>query len=564
MATITAVGSVYYSSDFVKVYVCDACTSKNFEESADYFCASCKKFFCRKCIYQHDQLFANHSKYGREETNQWPLTKTLENLLLKCDIHKEKKLETFCHDHSQLCCSDCVLLDHRQCVNVIRICDSVKKMPLDMQQLPINLQTILEQLNKFKCRKEASMKSVDVSWSEKLQEIRDLRNTLNAALDALEKTTLKELDEIRTTLQTILKNDVDNCSRLIDELKQLSEAIHVLCDKSEKEIEFIASRKCLDKIQESKAFLKEITVKLQSSMIFKANIDIEKYLSQQASLGRIVDSMQSLTLKTNPNHVMTVKRISEYIVRISSDPNQTCSIRGVCCLPDGQVICADCDNSKVKLLDQNYNVVSHCDVSDSPTDICQITTSEVAVIVDKGVQFIAASNGQLVNGRKFQLPYAAYGIAHHQGALYITSGTALYHHSLNGSLVKKLFEDTSRSYTVFKCAVSPDGDRIYVTSNKIHKLITLATNGILISTFMDPELQNPWGVHVTPSGQVLVCGGGSNIVMQIDCGGRKKLATFASQKDGLNKPVSVCYNSNIHNIVVGLHGGNKVIVLKLQ
>ncbi|XP_052220540.1 uncharacterized protein LOC127837456 isoform X1 [Dreissena polymorpha] len=558
----TSIGSVHNSLDLVKDYVCGACESKNVQEIAYYFCATCLKFFCENCISQHDQLYANHSKYGREDTNKWPLTKTMEDLLLKCDVHKDKKLKMFCQDHSQLCCTDCVLLNHRQCTDVALISDTVKKMSVDMQQLSNSLETILNELNKLKSAQEASIQSVELSWNEKLQEIRDLRKKLNAALDELEKTTLKELDEIRATLQTSLKKDVDDCTRLKDELKQLSEAVNALCDKSKKEIEYIASRKCLDKIQESEAYLKENPFKLQRSLIFQANIDIEQYLSQQASLGRLEDSMQSL--KMNPNQVMTVMRKLEYSVRISSDRKQTCRINGICCLPSGQVIVTDYYNNKLKLLDQHYTVSSHCDVSGDLEDICQITSSEVAVTVNKNVQLISVINGQLVSGRKLQLPHAARGIAHHQGAVYVTSGTALYQYTLTGSLVKKIYEDSCGSTTgVFRCAVSPAGDRIYITNYAQDKLITLATDGTLISTFMDPELQLPRGVHVTPSGQILVCGFSSHTVIQVHCEGRKKLATLVSSKDGVREPESVCYNTKTDQIIVGLFS-SIIKVMELQ
>ncbi|KAH3801109.1 hypothetical protein DPMN_154754 [Dreissena polymorpha] len=457
----------------------------------------------------------------------------MEDSLLKCDVHKENKLETFCQDHQQLCCSVCVLLNHRQCCSVIFISDSVKKMSPDMRHLSINLQTILDELNKFKSTQEASIQYVDVSYSEKLQEIQDLRNKLNAALDVQEKTTMKELDEIRSTLQTTLKNDLDNCSRLKDELKQISEAVNVLYDKGKKEIEFIAYIKCLEKIQESKTYLKKNRVDVQSSIIFKANIAFEKYLFEQERLGMIVDSMQSLRLKMNPDQMMTVKRISEYSVRISSDTRSNSGI-GVCCLPSGQVIVTDSYNKKVKMLNEQYHVSSHCDVPCSPEGICQITSSEVAVNSYKDVQFISVINGQLVNGRKVQLQHAACGIAHHQGSLYVTSGSALYHYTLDGSLLKKLYEDTGYYDSVFKCAVSPDGDRIYVTNNSQHKLITLATDGTLISTFKDPKIQSPWGVHATPSGQVIVVGAGDNSLIQVDHEGKNKLA--ASQRLSATTP----------------------------
>ncbi|XP_052234923.1 tripartite motif-containing protein 66-like isoform X1 [Dreissena polymorpha] len=270
----TSVDSVNDSSDYVKDYSCVACESKNIELCADFFCETCLKCFCQTCLYHHDQMFVNHVTYGRGESNKWPLTKTTEDLLLKCDVHNSETLKMFCQDHSQLCCSDCLLVNHRQCKNVALISESAKNPSVDIQQLSNKIQIILADLNKFKRSQEASIHFVEGSYSEKLQEIREVRKKLNADLDGLENSTLKELDTIRSTLQTSLKKDVDNCSRLKDELQQLSEAVQGLCDKSKKDIEFIASRKCLDKILESESYLKENSVKVQSSIIFKANIDL--------------------------------------------------------------------------------------------------------------------------------------------------------------------------------------------------------------------------------------------------------------------------------------------------
>ncbi|KAH3840079.1 hypothetical protein DPMN_113521 [Dreissena polymorpha] len=316
-----------------------------------------------------------------------------------------------------------------------------------MQRLSNNLQTIVNELNKFKSTQEASIQNLEVSCTQKLQEMRDQRKKLNAALDAIEKTTLKELDDIRTTLTTSLKKDVDNCRRLKDDLQTLSEAVNGLCYKSTKEIEFIAIRKCKDKIHESESYLKENHVKVQSLMIFQANTDIEQYLSKQTSLGKIV------MLKMNPDQTLTVKRTSEYILKIPSDTSQSYQISGICSTPSGQVIVADFHNKKVKLLDQHYNVSSHCNVSGSPRNLCNITSSEVAVIFNNDVQFISVTNGQLVNGRKLSLQHAAIGIAHHQGTLYVTSGTALYQYTLTGLHVKKLYEDAG-DYFTGKCICS--------------------------------------------------------------------------------------------------------------
>ncbi|KAH3802568.1 hypothetical protein DPMN_156246 [Dreissena polymorpha] len=113
----------------------------------------------------------------------------------------------------------------------------------------------LRQLEIFESSQEASIQFVDISYSEKLQEIREMRKNLNAFLDKLEQSTLKELNDKRTTLQTSLKKDIENCRILKDELRHLGEAVHSLGVKSKKDIEFIASWKFMEKNNESETYL---------------------------------------------------------------------------------------------------------------------------------------------------------------------------------------------------------------------------------------------------------------------------------------------------------------------
>ncbi|KAH3750080.1 uncharacterized protein LOC127848532 [Dreissena polymorpha] len=563
----TFVGSTHKGEDLVKEYSCGACESKNIIQSADVFCEPCLKCFCKNCLHYHDQIFVNHLTYGRGETNKWPPAKTMVELFLKCDSHN-KKLKLFCQDHSQLCCSDCVLLNHRQCTNLALISELDKRLSVDMKQMSNKIQTILAELNKCKKTQEGTILSVEGSYSERLQEITEMRKKLNAALDKLENATLKELEEIRTKLQTALKKDVDNCSRLKDELHRLGEAVKGIGDQSKTEIEFIAGRKCLDKIQESVSYLKENPVKVQTSTIFKANTEILQYLSKQSGLGRTVDSKQSPKKVMNPDQVLTLKRTFEYNVKILSDKRQTCYILGICSLPSGQTIIADYNNKRLKMLDKDYNVSSHCDLDCYPQDIFQITQNMVAVTDNNKVQFIPVENGKLVSGHAgrsmFELRHAALGISCHNRELYITSGTALYLYTWSMNVIKMLYEDTGGGITVYKCALSPDGDWIYVTNFSQHTLTTLATDGTVISTFTDPELQGPKAVHVTPTGQLLVCTFNSHTVIQVDHEERKKIATLASQKEGVSYPVSVCYNTNSHQIIVGAYASNNISVMDLQ
>ncbi|KAH3894343.1 hypothetical protein DPMN_018499 [Dreissena polymorpha] len=118
-------------------------------------------------------------------------------------------------------------------------------------------------------------------------------------------------------------------------------------------------------------------------------------------------------------------------------------------------------------------------------------------------------------------------------------------------------------FAVNKCAVSPTGDKLYIISWSQHKVLTLARDGTLLATYKDPELVRPDGLHVTPAGQVLVCGGSSHTIVQVDSQGKSKLATLATWWDVVWRPLSVCYSSTTFCIIVGQQW-NDIMVFRVE
>ena len=116
---------------------------------------------------------------------------------------------------------------------------------------------------------------------------------------------------------------------------------------------------------------------------------------------------------------------------------------------------------------------------------------------------------------------------------------------------------------VYKCAVSPTGDRLYIASFDQASLLTLARDGTVLATFTDPALQEPYCLHVTPAGQVLVCGWKSSTVLQVDREGTRKLATLTTRDDGVFGPKSVFYSSITSSIIVG-QGFWDILVFRVE
>ena len=111
--------------------------------------------------------------------------------------------------------------------------------------------------------------------------------------------------------------------------------------------------------------------------------------------------------------------------------------------------------------------------------------------------------------------------------------------------------------------MSPTGDRLYITSHWHNRLLTLARDGTVLATFTDPELRWPDGLHVTPAGQVLVCGYGSDTVVQVDREGRRKVASLNSWAVGVFGLSSVSYSSTTSSIIVGHSNGN-ILVFRVE
>ncbi|KAH3749339.1 hypothetical protein DPMN_183836 [Dreissena polymorpha] len=112
MATFSQ-STIEKGSDIIQDFLCSSCEDKKLDKMADFYCESCVKFYCVNCINLHSQLFTKHDTFGREHMKKWPVTKKVEDFLLKCNVHKDENLKMFCDEHSELCCTNCAFLNHR-------------------------------------------------------------------------------------------------------------------------------------------------------------------------------------------------------------------------------------------------------------------------------------------------------------------------------------------------------------------------------------------------------------------------------------------------------------------
>ena len=79
------------------------CSSSNHKEvPAIYYCQNCNQYMCNKCQNYHNELFQSHNKFKLNENKSEIFTGYCQ------EINHLDKLEYYCKNHNQLCCSACI------------------------------------------------------------------------------------------------------------------------------------------------------------------------------------------------------------------------------------------------------------------------------------------------------------------------------------------------------------------------------------------------------------------------------------------------------------------------
>ena len=89
-------------------------------------CSTCEMFLCKKCSETHESWPANnnHNVLSVEEI-QNPESQSKIRKKLYCSEHKGEVLKYFCETCKELCCIDCVFLNHQKPKHS---CEAVSKM----------------------------------------------------------------------------------------------------------------------------------------------------------------------------------------------------------------------------------------------------------------------------------------------------------------------------------------------------------------------------------------------------------------------------------------------------
>ncbi|KAK3585819.1 hypothetical protein CHS0354_038338 [Potamilus streckersoni] len=187
---------------------CHPCQLDGKSENPTAQCNTCSEYLCETCVQYHKRfkISMNHagtSLIPKNGVNEDPAVEYLS----RCMIHG-KRFKYYCQSHQYLCCSKCVIVQHRGCPGlecIEHILENYLKgdwsivLQKQLNTLAENYKSIRyhekDSIQLIRTQSEDMKRSLNV-WNEKMvQKVKDLQQLVLDSLEANQKNTESEISE---------------------------------------------------------------------------------------------------------------------------------------------------------------------------------------------------------------------------------------------------------------------------------------------------------------------------------------------------------------------------------
>lgn len=466
---------------------CKPCSDAGIPKEATSFCVDCGELLCQKCLLDHNK-FSTLKSHQIVGVSQYEVSKRQSKVVSlpteRCEAHHGKLIDMFCEDHDEVCCAVCIAVQHRSC-------DKVKYIP---EIVPLCKDTL---------KVQRAIEMADELLGS-FSEAKNIRNSNLTMLDNQKAESVKKIDVFEENFIKKIKELADITRGQIQEKHQ--------CCVNELNAE-------IAKIKNEKTLINGHKQKLEGnadgdSHLFVGVKLLKKLLkNSEEVLKSIIDghSTRTLTMHIHTNLVETLSSLAslgetltgpatckaelyrKYNVKTAGDSNR-CDINTVCVLSGGDMLLSDFVNSNIKRLDRQCKIIDSLQVVGSPSSICRISPSQVAVSLgeEQKVLIVDVDDGmKTVNS--FDLGRKCNGINFFEDNLYVCFGRNSFHgengqisiYNINGEILR-VYEKNSLGNFIFsfpiQVAFINGWDRFFV-ADRVCGLFCLDKGGRVIWRF---------------------------------------------------------------------------------
>ncbi|XP_053376130.1 uncharacterized protein LOC123534284 [Mercenaria mercenaria] len=554
--------SVKDGSDADFDIVCTPCGEDNIREEAVKYCPECQEYLCITCTRHHgrQKITRSHKLLDRNAAKQASVV----SMTTKCHYHPDRDIEMYCGTHDMVYCTKCIATEHRACSGVSGI-EEMKTTSVQQQEverLQNDTRNIQERLADTDKKTKKNIDCIEEQRDGILTKVEEVEKSLIEHIRKLKREAMDTVNKDYTSVKEELKSNITLIANMKKEIENASSQFQTFTSMDVGQ-QFVQMKLIQQTVNDAVKLVEDSEAKGSKALCFTENTDLKTSIMTATSFGH-ANTVTENECET-AQRVYKVKSKQEINIKMQNDM-YTCYISDVCQLQDGTIILADCDNTKIKRLDINYNIKDHCDLGGCPRGICCTGQNEIAVKMDNNkVQFVSVGSS-LSKLKDISIEGGGYfGMAYCAGELWISTGlTGVNVYSTSGTLLKTISKDINgrkifKSYTQHM-AVS--GETVIVTDYS-DGAVCLGRDNTVQKELRDGRLVNTEGVCVSSDGTVFLAGYSSQNIVMFDKNGQC-LGELVAKDAGLTNPVALKYDDKRNCLIVTCASSGKLVVFNIS
>ncbi|XP_045202645.2 E3 ubiquitin-protein ligase TRIM71-like [Mercenaria mercenaria] len=539
--------------------LCQPCSRKDLQTTADVFCSECDEFQCSECSKAHTvyAFMKNHQLENAAEAKSKPATFDMKGMD-NCEQHGEL-LKFFCEDENQLCCSTCAVVDHRKCHSVVEVQKIAGKSRSDGFKLIKNMEEVKSKAEMIVKHIDSSKEQLSKDIKAIFVEIKRMRDDMNKMFDDLEVYVTRETDEFQAEVTNTLEKKRSSVKKHKADVTKSLDIVDTVSENGTPSQQFIVKQKIKRQANELYRDVDNECQNLQIATVsFKFDktlklrpLPISAYVPGKLTLKYTLPETKKSVAPVNPQFKLT--KITSIDLKQTGDDVEEPLYTGLDFLPDGRLFAIDNKNKQCLIYNEKLEKVGSYQVLYSPQSVVAISEEEVAVTGGGQYQidFLRVSKSNEITlirtcivCNMTENRYASICLKDDKnfvvGTIDDTTPVRIVSMSGEEKDFSVSFPNKKYSINTIACNYIRNTEKLILTDRHEHTvyIYDVATNTRVV--VKDDQIKEPRGVAVGPSDCILVCSGNTNSIVQISQTGRILL----SFKLDMKYPYRVCVSKD--------------------
>ncbi|KAK3598925.1 hypothetical protein CHS0354_036239 [Potamilus streckersoni] len=535
--------------------LCNVCQAQDVTSPAVDLCTVCEEALCIQCSKMHvsSRLSSAHIILEIQDLPSKQETILQNSHIFHCTKHEYFPVELYCKGHETQLCARCFVDDHAKCSEVIKLADETPNLSEALTQTKEQMKELEEQLKMFANINESNLSKLESDVNHLTIEIRILKNTINGALDDLEKKVREEGDRIFSEEKKRIEQ-LDNCHQSqITAIRNSNVAMESASKYATQTQMLLHTKKISNQLSLTKQYIDDnyltndiLTLELEVNSQLKSVTKIPR-----GELGRVKMKRNKETLLV-PEGFKPLKECMAILLNVTEIKglnNKTPWYAKAIYTSNKQLLVTDFSNNIFYILDSSYDIVGSHKFPDSPFDLCMVDEEVVVTTLphEKSIHFLSIKDKVITYKTQIQTKYLCYSITTFNHEELIVSGPCDDDNMYYWSIIT--LEGKEKSYHKFKgkgnnqtyVALNASKTRLYISVYKDNSLHCFGLDGMKQFTFTHQSLKGPQGVSVDRDDNVYLVGSQSHNIIKICSDG----FLFQVIVNGIEKtPMGLCFNQD--------------------